>query len=203
MKKMITLLLLCALLARAGCGAQKAADPSAPEETAAEQTADAAEAAPGEDEPQAPETGAFGDLLFDTADLDGNPVHAADLFAQHRITMVNVWMTWCGPCVSEMPELAALSEEFAAQDVGLIGVCMDAVDAETVSEAKEILSSAGAEFPVLAGFDGGDALFQLYAVPTSFFVDSEGHVLGEPVIGADPQQYRETVARLLKEMDGQ
>ncbi len=224
MKKRIVLLLVAMLTVSAVCAGCAGGDKTEPEkaveekeelegETAEEigdpedssdpeETADTEEAQ-SSDETEAVPEGGYADLVFDTTDLDGNPVHSTDLFAQHRITMVNVWMTWCGPCVAEMPELAQLSGEFAEQDIGLIGVCMDAVDEDTVAEAHDILTLAGAEFPVLAGFEGGEALFQLYAVPTSFFVDREGHVLGSPVIGADPEMYRKTAAQLLEEMDGQ
>ena len=139
----------------------------------------------------------FEDFIFDTTDLDGNPVHSTDIFGQHRITMVNVWATWCGPCVGEMPELAQLESELAKKDCGLIGICLDAENADTIAEAKSILSEAGAEFTILVPFAGVEDLFKLYAIPTTFFVDGEGHVLCDPIVGADPDQYRATVDRLL------
>ncbi len=217
MKKVLSILLAGLLILCAGCGGtaqngasaetnESSAESSQAESEAAEaadtetEAADAEAEEAGETEAAAMEAGVIGDLLFDTTDLDGNPVHSADLYAENKITMINVWATWCGPCVGEMPELAVMAEEFAEQDVGLIAVCTDAVDEATVADAKDILAAAGADFPVLAGFEGQDALFQLYAFPTTFFVDSEGHVLGS-IIGAAPQEYRNAVAQLLKNME--
>ena len=214
MKRIVCILLAGLLLTCAGCGGKENQKTEAPAETAAADTAEqekqAAEqpaaqateraAAPAAEPAKPAASGDAEGLQFETTDLDGNPVNTADLYAQHRITMVNVWGTWCGPCVGEMPELAVMAEEFAEKDVGLIAVCTDAMDAATIADAKEILADAGVGFPVLAGFKGQDELFQMFAYPTSFFVDREGHVLGS-VIGAAPQQYRDTVEQLLKEVE--
>ena len=71
----------------------------------------------------APKEGA---ISFETVDLEGNPVTSKELFADHKITMVNIWATWCTHCVRELPELERMSKEWAEQDCQIIGICDDA-----------------------------------------------------------------------------
>ena len=69
-----------------------------------------------------------GDLIaFDTSDLDGNKVTEA-LFADNRVTMINIWGTFCPPCIREMPDLGQLSTDYKAKGVQLVGVVIDALD---------------------------------------------------------------------------
>ena len=46
---------------------------------------------------------------FETVDLDGKTVSSRELFAENKVTMINFWGTFCGPCIREMPELAELA----------------------------------------------------------------------------------------------
>ena len=66
---------------------------------------------------------------FDTVDLDGNAVNTREFAAEHELTLVNFWATWCGPCVGEMPELQSLHERFSTEaaetDVAILGVWLD------------------------------------------------------------------------------
>ena len=57
-----------------------------------------------------------GDVIrFDTTDLDGNPVSSDSLFAESKVTMINLWGTWCPPCKKELPALDAMAKDFEAK----------------------------------------------------------------------------------------
>ena len=56
---------------------------------------------------------------FETTDVDGNPVKSEEIFAQHKITMVNIWATWCGNCVNELTELAEMNRRLADKNVAV------------------------------------------------------------------------------------
>ena len=95
--------------------------------------------------PEWPTTTGAGDILsFETTDLDGNTLTSDEIFADHKVTMINVWATWCGPCVGELPELQTLSEAFEAKECQIVGLCYDAIEEGTIGEAKDILAEAGA-----------------------------------------------------------
>jgi thiol-disulfide isomerase/thioredoxin len=67
-------------------------------------------------------------VVFEGKDMEGNVI-SSDIFAQSRLTMINVWATYCNPCLREMPELAQLPDEYDAADFQLIGIISDLMEA--------------------------------------------------------------------------
>ena len=148
--------------------------------------------------PEWPEELSAGDSVsFETVDFAGNPVNSADLFAQSKVTMINLWATWCGPCKGELPELGKMAKDFEAQGCQLVGLCIDATDDDVVATAEALLADAGAEYLNLRAMEGVDEIFPVQGYPTSFFVDSEGKLLVDPVVGAYPDAYTESMAEAL------
>ena len=130
-----------------------------------------------------PETNGFPDLLSFTAQtLDGGEFTAQD-FADADLTVINIWGTYCGPCLREMPELAQLAKSLP-NNVRFITCCIDASD--KADAAREILDEAGFDGVTLVSGDGDlEKLLQtLQYVPTTVFVDSEGRQVGEAAIGS-------------------
>ena len=114
-------------------------------------------------------------------DLDGNVV-TETIFESYDLTMVNIWATWCGYCVYEMPELARL-QNMLPENVNLISICDDAADEPEL--AASILNASGCSFQTLAASEEmyDQLLGGVYAFPTTYFLDSEGMPVGEPIIG--------------------
>ena len=137
---------------------------------------------------------------FKTVDLAGNVV-TQDIFKSKKVTVVNIWGTFCPPCIGEMPELGKWAGQMPA-DAQIIGIVCDARDKndkETIDEAKKITANANAKFVnivpdegIMSYLDGVDA------VPTTIFVDSDGNIIGETVVGADVAKYKELLKRYLK-----
>ena len=151
--------------------------------------------------PQWPTELAIGDQIsFETSDLAGNPVNSADLFAQAKVTMINLWATWCGPCKGELPELGEMAKEFEAQGGQLVGLCLDAEDDETIATAEALLSDAGAAYLNLRPMEGLNEKFPTEGYPTSFFVDSEGKLLVAPIVGAAVDDYPVAMAEALAQV---
>ena len=151
--------------------------------------------------PEWPNTKKAGDVFsFKTTDLDGNAVDSAELFAKAKVTMVNCWATWCGPCKAELPELGKMVKEFEAQGCQLIGLCTDALDDDVAATARQLLSDAGAAYLNLRCTDEITEDISLTAWPTTYFVDSEGKLLTAPFEGASPDTYREMLADCLAQL---
>ncbi len=151
--------------------------------------------------PEWPNFKKVGDVLsFKTTDLDGNAIDSAELFSQSKITMVNCWATWCGPCKGELPELGKMAEELEAQGCQLVGLCVDATDDDVAAAAKALLSDAGAGYLNLRFTDELEKDLSLMAYPTTFFVDSEGKLLAAPFEGASPETYRTMLADCLAQL---
>ena len=134
---------------------------------------------------------------FSAQDLDGNAV-TKDIFADYDLTMVNLWTTTCSYCIEEMPILNELRKEFQEDGVSfnIISVCMDVgnteeIDEEKLKKAKEIVETAGAEYPTLVPdsvlLEG--RLNGVQAFPESFFVDRDGNVVSEAYVGALPKNH--------------
>ena len=110
-------------------------------------------------------------LSFQTEDYHGNPVDSS-VFSQNKVTLVNRFEPWCGPCRGEMPDLQALCEKYGEQGFGIIGVYSDE------EGLQEVLLSTGVTYPVIRLTP--DLEFFEGAVPASVFVDSEGNLLEVP-----------------------
>ena len=139
-------------------------------------------------------------LSFDTEDLEGIAVSSADLFAENEITMINLWGTWCPACMGEMEELAKINKEFSEKGCGIVGVEMeyDWTD-DTIAEAKETIEKNGIEYPNVKIPSENWLFSAISSYPTSIFVDKDGKILAAPVIGAQPDEYREKMEELLGE----
>ena len=126
---------------------------------------------------------------FEGKDLDGNTVKSDELFSGNAVTVVKFWFTTCGPCVGELAELDALSKELAEKGGTLIGVNSFTLDGDetAISEAKEVLMKKGASYRnVYFASDGEAGKFtaNIFAYPTTYVVDRNGNIVGDPIVGA-------------------
>lgn len=181
MKKLLAILLALTLLC--GCGADDYAVTTAvttPDVDASEDADSSADTEP---------LGPF--EVFTTEDMEGNEV-TNEVFADYELTLINVWGTFCGPCISEMPDLGELSADYAdkgVQFIGLVGDALDSqgnIDAAIVEEAKAIVEQTGADYLHLLPKNEllWNVMTQITAYPTTIFVDSEGKQVDYAYMGA-------------------
>ena len=143
---------------------------------------------------QSTEEGAFEKMSL--TNLAGDEIDKT-IFEGHDLTVINVWATSCKPCLSEMPELAKLSDEYEQNggQVQIIGLCTDLVDMDAnrvdsqIELANQIVELTGADYTHLVPDDEmlNFLMENIIGVPTTFFVDSQGKEVGESVIGARDQ----------------
>ena len=138
---------------------------------------------------------------FSSKTLDGNDVNG-DIFSKEKLTMVNLWTTWCPPCVKEMPDLGNMGRSMpdGAQLLGIILDVKGSGDTDTIEEAKRILSRSKADFiQILPSVEMGSVLSTVQYIPTTIFVDSAGNIVGASLVGArDEKAYRAEVDKLLE-----
>ncbi len=166
--------LLAALLAGLMCAGLLAGCASEPSETAPS------------DEPSvaaSPSAEPLGE--FTTQDINGTE-YTQEMFGDYDLTLVNLFATWCSPCVAEMPELEELYQELKDRDVNVVGFVLDGVDEtgevvpEGLSQAQELVEQTGVTYPSLLPdptFHNG-RLMDVMAVPETFFVDKNGNMVG-------------------------
>ncbi len=119
------------------------------------------------------------DIAFTTVDMDGNPWTDA-CFADHALTVVNLWAWWCGPCVSEMPDLQQLSQDYADRGVQFLGI----YDPWDEADNREVAADLGITYPCLRYTEDFDPYMNTGYIPVTVFVDGSGKVLGEAFIGS-------------------
>lgn len=172
------LLLLGMLLTICGCSSQKSISN---EQQSGAHTLSALQEMPG----------------FTLKDLDGNDV-SNEVFADYDMTMINIWGTFCGPCIDEMPDIEALYEDMQEKNINIIGVVSDGLGNE--NEARRITEQQGAQYTNLIPDQNFIDAFvsRTDVVPVTIFVNSKGDRVGDVVVGSRSQQdYREIIESTL------
>ena len=124
-----------------------------------------------------------------------------EIFASKKISVVNIWGTFCPPCIAEMPELGEMARSLPA-DAQIIGLVCDATEDSTqqIQKAQEITKQSNANFVnIIPDAQLLKFMENVEAVPTTIFVNSKGEVVGKAIIGADVEGYKNELQKLLKQ----
>ena len=139
-------------------------------------------------------------------DLDLNETELKDLLAENEVTMLNIWATFCGPCLREMPGIQSLHEKYAEEGFGVIGLTGDILDyngellQDVLEDAKTIQEEMGLTYPLLIADWPLMNEIELYAFPTTYFLDSDGAILGEAYVGSrEESDWEEIITGLLEQ----
>ena len=126
---------------------------------------------------------------FDGKDLDGNEVDSSTLFEGNTVTVVNFWFTTCSPCVNELADLEELNKQLAEKGGAVVGINSFTLDGDetAISEAKDILTKKGVSYKNIwfdSNSEAGKFTSGLFSYPTTYVVDKNGNIVGEPIVGA-------------------
>lgn len=142
---------------------------------------------------------------FESTGIDGE-TYTQDVFSKYDLTLVNVFTTWCSPCVKEIPELEKLYEEMKEKGVGVVGVVLDTIgddgkqSDESIEKAKVLQKKTKASYPFLIPDSTmmNGRLNGVSAFPETFFVDKNGNIVGETYTGShDLDEWKEIVEKEL------
>ena len=223
MKTKLMMLILAGVLL-VGCASNEEADvQKAPEEiqqeTVQQETADAGaqeestsageqENAAGADSQQDAADGeavAEGEyvLKFNAKTIDGEEM-TSDILAESKITMINVWATYCNPCVQEMPALGEIAESYDKADLQVIGIISDVqagASQADIDQAKSLIETRKANYPhLLLNHSLVENLVNgVTVVPTTFFVNSKGEPVGYIIGANDKETWINIIEDLLKQ----
>lgn len=194
MKK--SLILLLALLMLSGCGNSAGTTPNTDSSAPSSSQTDDAQSNDSAASESSDDSAETFQLTFTAKDLDGNEVDQS-VFANAKLTMMNIWATFCGPCINEMPELGELAAK-GGTDYQIIGVCADLNGTvDMLEDAKEIVSQTKANYLHLQpSEDLYPVLTASSSVPVTFFFDSEGKLVGKGILGA---QDKDTWSQVISE----
>ena len=145
---------------------------------------------------------------MDAQDINGNSVRE-NIFFDSKLTMVNVWATYCNNCIDEMPELGEFARSMQARGVQVIGIVTDTLgyywekNDDNIALAQEIVQNTQADYLHLVPdmVMVRNLLPQISAVPTTFFLDQQGNLVGGVYLGARGIDFWEaTVQELLSQL---
>ena len=143
---------------------------------------------------------------FTATDLNGNTI-TQDVLKGKKVTMINIWATFCGPCIDEMPDLGLISAEYADRGFQIIGIISDAVDysgnADTsiMAQAADIITQTKANYLHIVPSDDINTIIlsEVTAVPTTVFVEENGNILEDNHIGSrSKREWENIINRLLE-----
>lgn len=133
---------------------------------------------------------------FSTQDVYGN-AYTKDIFKDYDLTLVNVYTTWCTPCVQEMPDLDKLYQQVKDEGVNVIGVVLDVLNEkgeivqEDLERAQNLVERTGVSYLTLlpdSTYMNG-RLIGIEGFPETFFVDKDGNIVGETYSGSGDFDY--------------
>lgn len=186
---------LCVTLLTA-CASGQAKDSASPADTG-ETSASVGSADPGETDTGAEAAASTSSVgPFSTQDVNGNDF-TEEIFQDYDLTMVNIFTTWCSPCVQEMPDLEKLYQQMKNEGVGVVGVVLDVLDEkgevvpDSLERAQLLAEQTGVTYPILlpdSTYMNG-RLTGIEGFPETFFVDQDGNIVGETYSGSGDLEY--------------
>ena len=142
---------------------------------------------------------------FSAVDFDGRIVDSS-VFHGYKVTMVNVWASWCNPCIDEMPALAELDKEYRDAGFQVIGIAYDTVDKNfnkvqsAYAAALEIIANTGATYRHLIPSKSFKTFFDgIKTVPVTVFVNENGYRIGNIYKGAKSKEVWENAIEAMLE----
>lgn len=134
---------------------------------------------------------------FELLDLDGTPVKLSDY--RGKVVLVNIWATWCPPCVRETPRLVRVYDAYRDQGFVLLGV--NTTYQDKVEDVRKFARSEQISYPILLDTEGkASETYVSRLMPTSYLIDRDGKIVSIQVGEVDEAQLVEQVEALLKGM---
>lgn len=142
---------------------------------------------------------------FNTLDVFGAEVDQT-IFSDSTVTMVNIWGTFCSPCLQEMPYLAELDKEYEESGFNIVGMVVDvqngdgSINLDQIATTKEIINSTGADYTHVLPSNNliSGLLSKVQYIPHTVFVDSQGQIISEEFIGSrSKEEWAEIIESML------
>ena len=126
---------------------------------------------------------------FTGKDLDGNDVNSDELFSKNKVTVMNFWFTTCKPCVGELGDLENLNKELAEKGGQVVSVNSFTLDGnkDEIADAKDVLKKKGVTYKNVwfkSDSEAGKFTSNLFSFPTTYVIDQNGNIVGDPIVGA-------------------
>jgi peroxiredoxin len=132
---------------------------------------------------------------FRLADVNGRPFDSSQL--KGSIVVLDLWATWCEPCIADIPMFNKLHEKFQGQGVKVIGI---AVESGWAKDIKPQVAKRAIKYPVLVGNDRIVEQYQMIGFPTTYLIGKDGKIV-QKYTGTVPDTESQKEADLNREIE--
>ncbi|MBW6411181.1 TlpA family protein disulfide reductase [Clostridium weizhouense] len=142
----------------------------------------------------------YKNVEFKAKTIDGKEIDSS-IFKNSKLTMVNIWATFCGPCIEEMPDIQNLYEDLEKENINVLGIVSDTPNDENEALAKKILDKKGVKYDNIVPDESlkNGILKDLSGTPTTIFIDSNGNIVGKSLVGSySKEEYKKAINTILK-----
>ena len=197
---LVCMLSICVIMSACANSVSKSDATQSPEPQSVESQNTESQTAQSKDDKASDEQEPY--LVSFTANTIDGQEFSSKQFGESKVTMINVWATYCNPCLMEMPDLGDIAESYDKADFQLVGVVSDVMENSPQSDidnAKDLIEQTEANYPHLLL---NQSLFEnlvggVSSVPTTFFVNSKGEMLGYVVGANDKDTWEQIIDELL------
>lgn len=135
---------------------------------------------------------------FTSVTTEGEDV-TEEIFKESEVTMINMWGTFCSPCINEMPDLEKISNEYDKEKFQLVGIVSDSMDKDD-PKVKDVIEKTGVTYTNIMNSDSLVKVIMnaVQAVPTTVFVDSEGNIIHVEMGGKDYETWKNIIDKVLE-----
>ena len=120
---------------------------------------------------------------FTMMSIDGKSVKLSDVVSANKLTLVDFWASWCGPCRAEMPAVVRAYEDFKDKGLAIVAVSLDQ-DAKAWTDAVNKLGMKWIQVSDLKGWQSEAAqAYSVDAIPACVLIDSEGVIVARNLRG--------------------
>ncbi len=112
---------------------------------------------------------------FNLKDLQGNVVSFSEF--KDKVVFVNLWASWCPPCIAEMPSIQSLYDKVDQNDVVFVMISLD----KDPERAKKFIEKRDFSFPVYTATGALPRAFRPGSIPTTLVLSKDGKIVSKKV----------------------